>query len=139
MYGILTDCYRPFGLRRYPYLIAGWIGVIVTTFVLAVSASKIGSSGWILLSVATNAFLMLADVPADGYSVELGQMESPEKRGQILATGQRIRFSFTMLAGVIQAFMVNGPTTNPSDCPIDAQDCWSWGLTGKNCSIFCVN
>lgn len=83
VYGILTDCYRPFGLRRYPYIIAGWIGVLITTFVLALSASKIGSSGWILLSVATNVFLMLADVPADGYSVELGQMEAPEKRGQV--------------------------------------------------------
>jgi hypothetical protein len=28
-------------------------------------------------------FIMLADVPADGYSVELGQLESPEKRGQV--------------------------------------------------------
>ena len=37
---------------------------------------------------------MFSDVPADGYSVELGQLEPPERRGQILATGQRVRFSF---------------------------------------------
>jgi hypothetical protein len=33
----------------------------------------------------------VADVPADGYCVELGQREPPEKRGQILATGQFVR------------------------------------------------
>jgi hypothetical protein len=51
---------------------------------------------------------MIADVPADGYCVELGQLESEAERGQILATGQRIRFSFTVLAGAIQALLVNG-------------------------------
>ena len=34
------------------------------------------------------AFMMLADVPADGYSVELGQLEKPDERGTILSTGQ---------------------------------------------------
>ncbi len=64
------------------------------------------------------------DVPADGYSVELGQLESKEQRGQILATGQRIRYTFCILSGVIQTFLLNGPTTSPNDCPIDFQDCW---------------
>jgi hypothetical protein len=26
---------------------------------------------------------MLSDVPADGYSVEIGRMEPPEQRGQV--------------------------------------------------------
>ena len=49
---------------------------------------------------------------------------------QVLATGQMIRFTFMILAGFIQAFMVNGPTTNPAGCPIAGDKCWAWGLTG---------
>ena len=71
-YAIFTDCFRPFGLRRKPYLIAGWIGVLTFTLALAVFAPTLGSSGWVGLSICTMVFLMLADVPADGYSVELG-------------------------------------------------------------------
>ena len=63
------------------------------------------------------------------YVVELGQRESPEQRGQILATGQRVRFSFCVLAGLIQTVLLNGPTTNDSSCPQSATQCWSWGLT----------
>eukprot|EP01032_Pedospumella_encystans_P033616 gene33616-37989_t len=72
---------------------------------------------------------MFSDVPADGYSVELGKLESLEQRGQILATGQRVRFAFCVVAGVIQTFLLNGPSTNDSACPTNFQNCWSWGLT----------
>ena len=72
---------------------------------------------------------MLADVPADGYSVELGQLEAENERGVILSTGQFIRFLATMFAGVIQATMVNGESTNASGCDISPLNCWSWGLT----------
>ena len=74
-------------------------------------------------SIQWNA--QVADVPADGYSVELGQLEKPDERGIILSTGQYIRFLATMAAGVVQAVLVNGPKTNASDCPIDV----SYSLT----------
>lgn len=41
-------------------MIAGWVGVLLLTFLLAVTAPAIGSTGWILLSVGTMFFLMLA-------------------------------------------------------------------------------
>lgn len=72
---------------------------------------------------------MLADVPADGYSVELGRIEKEHERGTILSTGQFIRFLATMCAGVIQATLVNGTNTNASDCGVGVLDCWSWGLS----------
>jgi MFS family permease len=66
-----------------------------------------------------------------GYSVELGQMEPLERRGQILATGQRVRFTFCVLAGIIQTFLLNGPATGPSNCISSGgvNGCWSWGLS----------
>lgn len=128
-FAVGTDTYRPFGLRRKPYMIAGWIGVLFITFILAVSSHSITAEAWVILSFVMNIFLMVADVPADGYSVELGQLESKESRGQILATGQRIRFSANIIAAVFQSLLVNGPSTNPDGCPISVLQCWKWGLT----------
>lgn len=116
-------------MRRKFYMLTGWCGTLLCTLALAIIGDHCSVSTWIGLSVVTQAFLMLADVPADGYSVELGQLENPEERGMILSTGQRIRFSATMGAGLIQALMVNGVGTNAAGCSISALNCWSWGLT----------
>ena len=83
---------------------------------------------WLSMQLGIQAFAMFSDVPADGYSVQLGQRESIEQRGQILATGQRIRFSFCVLAGFIQTFLLNGESTSAPDCPISFNDCWNWYL-----------
>jgi hypothetical protein len=138
VYAVLTDSYRPFGMRRKPYMIVGWALVLVMLFVLALVADQVTDSTWVILLMACHCFLMISDVPADGYCVELGQMESPEERGkhhvicyltyalmnnfltiqflgQILATGQSVRFSFCVLAGIFQSFLMNGPTTNAEE------------------------
>lgn len=128
-YAIFTDIYRPFGLRRKPYMLCGWAGVLVILLVLAITSNTMSLTGWLVSQMAVNGFVMLSDVPSDGYCVELGQMEPFEKRGQILATAQRIRFSFCVIAGFIQTFLLNGPSTNQSGCEISFQSCWAWGLT----------
>jgi hypothetical protein len=128
-YAILTDAIHPFGLRRKPWMVAGWSMVLLILLVLAIAADKMSVSTWLISLLSVQFFLMLSDVPADGYSVELGQLESKERRGQILATGQRIRFTFCVIAGIIQTFLLNGPHTNDSDCEISIWQCWSWGLT----------
>jgi hypothetical protein len=147
---MITDSFRPWGLRRKPYMIIGWIGVLTCLLMLAAFSTILNAMGWILISIASMFFLMIAgrmapsdcsalvinklllvtDVPADGYCVEIGQVEMPHVRGQVLATGQRIRFTFMIAAGVIQALLVNGPTTNAEGCHISFSDCWEWGLTG---------
>lgn len=128
-YAILVDSYRPFGLRRKPWMIAGWSFVLVLFLVLAFTAHNMSITGWLVTLLFTQAFAMLSDVPADGYSVELGKLESKEQRGQILATGQRVRFAFCVVAGIIQTFLLNGPSTNDSDCSVSFSECWAWGLT----------
>lgn len=55
-------------------------------------------------------------------------MEPPEERGQILATGQRIRFTACICASLIQTLLLNGPTTNPPDAPKGISGCWGWGM-----------
>lgn len=127
-YAMITDSYRPFGMRRKPWMVVGWTLTLMILFLLAVSADQLDTSSWLAALMIMQFCVMLSDVPADGYSVELGQLESKEERGQILATGQRVRFIFSMVAGVIQTFLLNGPTTNSSDCEISWKECWAWGL-----------
>jgi hypothetical protein len=126
---ILTDSYRPFGYRRKPWMLGGWLGVLLLLLVLACAADTLDVSSWLTMILLVQFCLMFSDVPGDGYCVELGHLESEEQRGQILATAQRTRFSFCMVAGLIQALLLNGPTTNDSDCAISFSSCWSWGLT----------
>jgi hypothetical protein len=103
VYAVITDSYRPFGMRRKPYMIAGWALVLIMLLVLACIADQLSGSEWIIVMMVCHCFLMVSDVPADGYSVELGQMEPPEQRGQILATGQVVH---SIYRGCIQSYSV---------------------------------
>lgn len=129
VFAVITDVYRPFGLRRKPWMLFGWTFALLLLLVLTIVADKLDASTWLIVLLLVQFFAMFSDVPADGYSVELGQLEPKERRGQILATGQMIRFLFCILAGSIQSLLLNGPTTNDSECEISWDNCWSWGLT----------
>jgi len=109
---LITDRFRPFGQRRRPWMIAGWLIALLLLLFLAISASTLTASAWLGTLTAIQFCSVLSDVPADGYSVQLGKLEPPEKRGNILATGQMIRFIFSMLAGLIQALLLNSPATS---------------------------
>jgi hypothetical protein len=142
LFAILTDIYRPFGSRRKFWMILGWGLALVTLFILAVvPTDSFSVSAWLGLLMVTQGFVMLSDVPADGYSVALGKMEPKSGRGQILATGQRLRFTFSMLAGVIQTFFLNGKSTAaPGSKKNDIDGYWSFGLTmqGYYALLFCI-
>lgn len=129
LFAVITDSVRLCGLRRKPWMLLGWSGVLLIYFGLACAAHTMTINSWLISLLLSQCFLMLSDVPADGYCVELGQIESPERRGQILATGQRIRFTFCIVAGLIQTFLLNGPTTNDANCSVSFENCWSWGFT----------
>ena len=126
VFAVVTDMYRPFGLRKKPWMIFGWASTLFILLLLAcIPESSMTLSTWLTMLLLTQFFMMFSDVPSDGYSVELGKLEPNAQRGQILATGQRIRFIFAAFSGLIQMFLLNGPTTNAPDSP----DAWSWGLT----------
>lgn len=139
-FALMTDVIHPFGYKRKFWMNLGWFFVLLLLLVLAISAETMSLPVWLGTVMVMQFFLMLSDVPADGYSVELGRLERPEVRGQILATGQLVRFCFSIFAGVIQTFFLNGRSTNASDCTISFGSCWSWGLSvnGYYGLIFCL-
>lgn len=105
-------------------MIVGWILTLITILIMAIVGDHMSAQLYLFTVILSQVFVMIADAPADGYCVELGKLESIEKRGQILATGQFCRFGFTLLSGVIQTFLIGGPYTNyPGENP------FSWGLT----------
>jgi len=116
LFALGTDCSRPFGMRRKPFMLFGMASVILILLFMTAFAHKMIVSSWLATLLLLNFCLMFSDVPADGYSVELGHLEPPLRRGQILATGQRVRFTFCMISGFIQTFLLNGPTTNSPVC-----------------------
>jgi hypothetical protein len=99
-YALLTEFgWRPFGLRRKPWMIAGWSMVLLLLLILAFTADQISLTSWLVLQMLVQGFVMLSDVPADGYCVEAARLEEEHGRGQVLATAQRIRFTFCIVAG----------------------------------------
>jgi uncharacterized membrane protein YdcZ (DUF606 family) len=48
-FAILTDIYRPFGLRRKPWMLFGWTGVLIILFVLTFVAEQLSASSWIVM------------------------------------------------------------------------------------------
>ena len=71
-------------MRRKPYIITGWLCTLFLLFILALFVNHLDASSWIGMNAAIQACLIMADVPSDGYLVELGQHEPTEKRGQVI-------------------------------------------------------
>jgi len=128
LFAVIVDTIHPFGFRRKSWFMIGFFFVLALLFVLAVACDKMSTSQWLGTNLVIQVFLMFATVPADGYSIELGELEPLEQKGQILVTGQRIFFAFCVVAGFIQTLLVNGPSTNDVNCTLSWSGCWSWGL-----------
>ena len=105
--------YRPFGMRRKPYIVVGWSVALILLFFTAIYIDQMGFYEYIFTAATIEFFMMIADVNADGYTVQLSKLEHPDRRGRILSNGQLCRFFMCMFAGAVQSFLLNGPTTNP--------------------------
>jgi uncharacterized membrane protein YdcZ (DUF606 family) len=46
VFAIITDIFRPFGLRRKPWMLMGWAGVLLLLLVLALFADQMEPSTW---------------------------------------------------------------------------------------------
>ncbi|RYG65446.1 hypothetical protein EON64_11895 [archaeon] len=63
-FAMLTDCVRPFGMRRKPWMLGGWVLVLIMLFVLSFIAESLNVSIWLVLLMLVQCFMMFSDVPA---------------------------------------------------------------------------
>jgi len=122
-HAFVSESFRPFGLRRKPYIVGGWVAGLLVLLVIAIFADSLSFYQYVFFCAAFDFCIMFADVNADGYTVELSRLESPKQRGRILADGQLCRFTMSGFAGLVQSFLLNGPSTNPPG------EGFEWGLT----------
>jgi hypothetical protein len=63
--------------------VAGWFLAILQLICLSLIANQLNASQWIMMMMGVNMCVLLADVPADGYSIELSKLDKTEGRGQV--------------------------------------------------------
>jgi hypothetical protein len=66
VFALVTDSYRPFGLRRKPWMLFGLGCVLILLALLTAFADKLSASSWLGSLLVMQLFLMFSDVPADG-------------------------------------------------------------------------
>lgn len=128
-FAVYSDRVHPWGMKRKFHMIMGWLFTLLVLLTMGVMYADLTASGWLAMNMTLHFCLMFVVVPADGYAVELGQLEPKESKGQIIATAQMIRVATNVLTGIFQVTLINGPSTNSSDCQPSWTSCWSWGLT----------
>lgn len=63
LFALVTDTWKPFGLRRKPYILTGWLCILGLLLAIAASADRLTAESWIGLSMLVQFFVMVADVP----------------------------------------------------------------------------
>ena len=130
-FGAVNDCVPIFGYRRKPYMVLGWTVCALTLLVLGSvplpapywcegrrgecicnePASREGGKYALLMSMAALGYVV-ADVAADGLTVEYARREPELQRGQIQTTVYYIRTWGQILSYVIVGLCLNGKDYN---------------------------
>jgi hypothetical protein len=66
LFAIMTETIRPFGLRRKPWMIGGYVGVLLILAVLIGSGDSISATNWLTSLLLMQCTFMVANVAADG-------------------------------------------------------------------------
>ena len=123
-FGMINDCFPVRRYRRKPYMCVGWFICTCALVVLATrdmpavgDASAAGTfSSW--MALAAVGYIM-ADVAADGLTVELAKLEPDETRGTLQSNVYLVRALGSIVAALLVGLGMNGPNYNGS---------FSWSL-----------
>lgn len=56
----MTDIYRPFGLRRRPWMIFGWVMTLALLLILTMIAHTLDASDWLAMLLLVQFFAMFS-------------------------------------------------------------------------------
>jgi hypothetical protein len=136
---IVCDLVWPFGMRRKPYILAGFFVATVGMLAIGIGIEDFSHEAYLYAMIATNTGVVIGAVAADGYAVQLalmGKEGSKERRGWILMTAAIVRFSANVFTGVLQGFLMNGPELNGGR-EVKWNEAWEWGISLR--SFYFIN
>lgn len=77
LFAICTDSFKPFGMRRKPYMLAGWGLILAVLLLIASMAKQLNAHTWISLSMLIQFCVMIADVPGTTIKHDLHKHIQP--------------------------------------------------------------
>lgn len=134
-FGLLNDCVPIAGYRRKPYMVIGWSLCAFMLIVLAFTPlpepywclngtlqdkdvppcnpdAKQAGGGFAFLMILAALGYVIADVAADGLTVQFARSEPLYRRGRIQTTAYMTRTVGVVLATLLVGFGMNGPEYN---------------------------
>eukprot|EP01135_Chromosphaera_perkinsii_P003072 Nk52_evm19s234 gene=Nk52_evmTU19s234 len=109
-YGFLTDFVPIFGFRRKVYIVVGHGIAIAICFIMAAVADSVSIEFILALMALQNFFSVFADVASDGFTVQMAQRETDDKRGKTQTYVYSTRFLANCFGYLAGGILLNGPT-----------------------------
>jgi MFS family permease len=138
-FGMLNDTRPIFHYRRKPYMVIGWACCAMMLVVLAMTPlpgpywcrnattgeadfdsppcnphSRVQGGGFAFLMMLAAVGYVVADVAADGLTVELARREPQHRRGKLQSTAYMVRTLGIISATLLVGLGMNGPEYNGS-------------------------
>ena len=135
LFGMVNDCFPMAGYRRKPYMTLGWAtctcGLLLLALTEMPSAGDRGVSGKFssLMALASSGYIM-ADVAADGLTVQLAKREPDATRGTLQSNVYLVRTIGSIAAALLVGLGMNGREYN-------GQFDWSLSFT-QVCAVLSV-
>jgi len=111
-FGILSDCFPIFGLKRKSYMCLGWFICAAVLTVLCSMGDAITSKTLVLMLALANMGYIAADVAADGFMVWIAHREPVEKRGKMQTLVYAASSFGQLVINVLILFGFSGPEAN---------------------------
>jgi len=117
LYGMANDCFPYKGYHRKPYMVVGW--VMCTAALIGLACTKMPQPGdhtvagkfSSLMALAAVGYIM-ADVAADGLTVEMAKREDMATRGTLQSNVYLVRTLGSIVAALLVGLCMNGRAYN---------------------------
>ena len=113
VFAMLSDCVPIAGYRRIPYMVIGWticavaLGALANTHIPNPGDKDQAGPLVAKMTIAVVGY-MIADVAADGLTVQIAQKESMDKRGSVQTSVYIVRTIGSIVASIFVGIGMNG-------------------------------
>ena len=115
LYGILSDGNAFLGYRRKPWLLIGWLGFMVTNYLLF-KKKEPDIEFTIIVVFICHVCMQMIEVVLDALCAERGNLESNSTRGLFMTTMRTIKAFGAMVGAILGGILFN-------------KSIWGWGFS----------